>query len=183
MLYEFKTDIAIYLAGRAIDKRHADVPPMLTLADLIAFNETHAAEEMLLFTQDIFEMSQKKGPLTDTAYERALETSRRIATTRGIDAVMQEHRLDALIAPTGSPAWKIDVVHGDMVEGGSSSAAARAGYPLITVPAGFVDDLPVGISFMAGAYAEPQLLTFAYAFEQATKARRPPNLPRVGAAR
>jgi amidase len=175
MLYEFKTDIAAYLASRATDERHPDVPPMRTLADLIAFNAAHADEEMPFFQQEIFEMAQEKGFLSDAAYERARATSLRIAAVKGLDAVMDEHKLDALVAPTGGPAWKLDLQHGDLFAGGSSSPAAIAGYPLINVPAGFVNGLPIGITFMGRAWSEPMLLKLAYAFEQATKARRPPE--------
>lgn len=175
MLYEFKSDLAAYLVSRIVDERHPDVPPMRTLADLIAFNEAHTAEEMPFFGQELFEMAQKKGPLSDENYQRSRATGLRIAAVKGLDAVMAEHKLDALVAPTGGPAWKLDLQHGDVFEGGSSSPAAIAGYPLINVPAGFVNGLPIGITFMGRAWSEPMLLKLAYAFEQATRARRPPE--------
>jgi amidase len=179
MLYEFKHDLAVYLATRVPDSRQRDIPIMRTLADLIAFNDAHKAEEMPYFGQELFLQAEQKHDLTSPGYRRALETSRRIAREKGIDAVMDRFKLDALVAPTAQPAWPIDLAHGDQVTGGSSSAAARAGYPLITVPAGDAGGLPIGITFMGRAWSEPVLLRLAYAFEQATKARRPPNLPTV----
>ncbi|MFH1569936.1 MAG: amidase family protein, partial [Gemmatimonadota bacterium] len=167
--YEFKADLNAYLATR---------PGLAcrTLEDLIAFNRGHAAEEMPFFAQEIFLKSQEKGPLTDEAYLKARDDARRLAGEEGIDKVLAEHRLDALVAPTGGPAWLIDYVNGDCGSGGCSSAAAAAGYPHLTVPAGFVRGLPVGLSFFGTAWSEPTLIRLAYAFEQATLHRRPPRL-------
>lgn len=167
--YEFKADIAAYLATRT-----GDVVPR-SLAALIAYNSQHAAAEMPWFGQELFEQSEAKGPLTDKAYLSALKRNHRLARGEGIDAALRTHRLDALIAPTGGPAWMTDLVVGDHFTGGYSTASAVAGYPHITVPAGLVHGLPVGMSFFAGAWAEPTLLAIAYAFEQSTTARRPPR--------
>lgn len=170
LLYEFRHDIDAYLA-RLIES------PVRTLEDLIAFNEAHADEELRYFGQELFLLAQQKGPLTDEAYLKALEKNRRLGRQDGIDAVMDQYQLDAIVAPTGSPAWKIDLINGDLFLGASSSPAAIAGYPLITVPAGYAFGLPVGITFMGRAYSEPTLIRLAYAFEQATKVRKPPQLP------
>jgi amidase len=167
--YEFKADIAAYLATRTGD----DVPR--SLAALIAYNAQHAAAEMPWFGQELFEQSEAKGPLTDKAYLNALSRNHRLSRGEGIDAALRAHRLDALLAPTGGPAWMTDLVVGDHFTGGYSTASAVAGYPHITVPAGLVHGLPVGMSFFAGAWAEPTLLAIAYAFEQSTTARRPPR--------
>jgi amidase len=169
LLYEFKADLNAYLANAA-----PNVKPR-TLADLIKFNEEHRAQEMPYFGQEIFEQAEKKGPLTDAAYLKALAKNHRLARAEGIDATMKKHKVDAVIAPTGGPAWTTDLLNGDHFTGGYSSASAVAGYPHITVPAGLVQDLPVGLSFFAGAWSEGTLLKFAYAFEQATKARRAPG--------
>ncbi|MBX6343151.1 MAG: amidase, partial [Thermomicrobiaceae bacterium] len=173
LLYEFKADINKYLATRhdvALDRQGFP----LTLEGLIAFNEAHAGRELKWFGQELFIQAQEKGDLTSQEYLTALETSRRLSGPEGIDAVMDQFNLDALVAPTGSPAWPIDLINGDHFLTGSSSPAARAGYPLISVPAGFSFDLPVGISFMGRAWSEPTLIKLAYAFEQATQVRRPP---------
>lgn len=169
LLYEFKADLEAYLAGRP-------GIPVRTLADLIAWNEEHAAEEMPFFAQELFEMAVRKGSLEEAAYREALARSRRLGGEEGIDAVLRRHRLDALVAPSGGPAWLIDPVNGDRGVWGSSGPAARAGYPLVTVPAGFVRGLPVGLTFMGTAWSEPVLLRIAHAFEQATRARKPPRL-------
>ncbi|MFQ5678579.1 MAG: amidase [Gemmatimonadota bacterium] len=169
LLYEFKADLNAYLAGLGPDA------PARTLEELIAFNEAHREVEMPWFGQEIFERAQAKGPLTEEAYLEALDRARTLSRDQGIDAVMDEHRLDALVAPTGGPAWAIDLVNGDHFGGGSSTPAAVAGYPDITVPAGFVHGLPVGISFFGRAWSEPTLLRLAYAFEQATGNRRAPG--------
>ena len=132
---------------------------------------------MPYFGQELLLLAESAGPLSDEAYLQALAESRRLARTEGLDKVLQAHHLDALVAPAGGPAWLTDYVNGDHYGGGSSSPAAVAGYPSVTVPAGAVYGLPVGISFMAGAWQEPTLLKLAYAFEQATQARRPPPFP------
>jgi amidase len=181
LLYEFKHDLNAYLAMRT-------GVPIRTLADAIAFNEEHAAEEMPWFGQELFYQAEAKGPLTEPEYLAARETSRRLGGELGIDAVMEKHQLDAVVAPTGFPAWTTDLVDGDHSHTGSSGAAARAGYPLVSVPMGFVTNpagadlgLPVNITFMGRAFSEPVLLRLAYAFEQATHARRAPHyLPHLG---
>jgi len=167
--YEFKTDLNTYLAGApaAVKSR--------TLADLIKFNEEHRAQEMPFFGQEIFEQSEKRGPLTDKKYRDALAKNHRLARTEGIDATMAKHKVDAIIAPTGGPVWATDLVNGDHFTGGYSSASAVAGYPHITVPAGLAFGLPVGLSFFGGAWSEPALIKFAYAFEQGSKARQKPR--------
>jgi len=171
LLYEFKHDLNAYLAGLpTVDKL-----PATTLEELIAFNEEHAAEEMPHFAQEIFIKSQAMGPLTEAAYTEALELVQG-ASRQGIDRMLSEHELDALIAPTGGPAWKTDLVNGDHFIGSSSSYPARGGYPNITVPMGAVHGLPVGLSFFASALAEPALIEITYAYEQATKHRRAPAL-------
>jgi amidase len=168
LLYEFKADLEAYLAttGTAAPK---------TLAALIAFNESNRERELLHFGQEIFVMAQAKGPLTDAAYTEALAKNLRLSRAEGIDAVMDQHRLDAIVAPTGNPAWPIDLVNGDHFLGGSSTPAAVAGYPHVTVPAGYVHGLPVGLSFIGRAWSEKRLIQLAYAYEQATKHRRPPT--------
>lgn len=169
LLYEFKAGLNAYLAGRGPDTT------VRSLAELIAFNAQHVAQVMPYFGQELLLLAESAGPLSDEAYQQALAESRRLARAEGLDKVLQAHHLDALVAPAGKPAWLTDYVNGDHHGGGSSSPAAVAGYPSITVPAGEVYGLPVGISFMAGAWQEPTLLKLAYAFEQATLARRPPQ--------
>src|ERR687896_300688 len=151
LLYEFKADLNAYLAGLGTRA------PAKSLADLIAFNERNREREMPFFGQEIFVMAQKKGPLTTRAYRLALAKNHRLARAEGIDAVIAKHRLDAIVAPTGSPAWPTDLLNGDHFTGGSSTMAAVAGDPSITIPAGYVYGLPVGISLFAGAYREPTL--------------------------
>ncbi len=167
--YELKAGLAAYLA------RLGPSAPVRSLAEVIAFNERHRKEEMPWFGQDIFLKAEAKGPLTSPEYLEALATCRRISRTEGIDAVMEKQRLDALVAPSISPACVTDLVNGDRWLGESSLAAAAAGYPSLTVPAGFVHGLPVGLTFFGRAWSEPVLLKLAYAFEQATKHRRPPR--------
>src|SRR5262249_40409360 len=133
------------------------------------------AEEMPYFGQDLFLKSQEKGPLTDKAYRDALAKCRKLSRKEGIDAIMARHRLDAIVAPTGGPAWLTDHVTGDHFSGGSSPPPAVAGSRSISVPAGFVFGLPVGLSFIGRAWSEPVLIKLAYAFEQATNVRRPPR--------
>jgi amidase len=176
LLYEFKADLNAYLATRA---PRMDAPPhavvVRTLADCIRFNEGDAQDEMPYFGQEIFYMAEAKGPLTDPDYQKALETSRRLSRQEGLDAVLDKHQLDALVAPLSGPPWPTDLVNGDHFTGASTSPAAMAGYPLVCVPAGYVYGLPVGLNFMGRAYSEPTLIKLAYAFEQATKVRRPPQ--------
>jgi amidase len=169
LLYEFKADLDAYLRGLGGSGPR-------TLAELIAFNDKNAAVEMPFFGQERFLKAQSKGPLTDPAYKRALALCRRLAGREGIDATMERHRLDALVAPTQGPAWLIDLVNGDSFSGSSSTPAAVAGYPSITVPMGQVHSLPVGLSFFGRAFSEPTLLRLAFAFEQATHHRQPPRL-------
>ena len=167
--YEFKADLNQYLAKRP------DLP-VHTLEELIAFNTAHAVEEMPYFQQELFMASQARGPLTDQEYLDALARDFRISRDEGIDAVMNRLELDALFAPTRNPAWAIDVVSGDRGFVGSSTPAALAGYPLITVPAGYAfGELPVGVTFMGRRWSEPMLIRIAFAFEQATKVRHPPK--------
>jgi amidase len=142
---------------------------------VIEFNERHRAEEMPYFGQEYFIQAEAKGSLESREYMDALATCRRLLRADGIDAVMDGNSLDALVAPTEGPAWVTDFVNGDHFLGGSSTLAAVAGYPSITVPAGFVFGLPVGISFFGRAWSEPKLIRLAYAFEQATRARKPPR--------
>ncbi len=169
LLYEFKADVNKYLAA---------LPPNVktrTLADLIKFNEEHRDREMPYFGQELFKRAQKKGPLTSEKYRKALARNHRMSRAEGIDAVLKKHKLDGLIAPTGGPVWPTDLINGDHYTGGYSTASAVAGYPHITVPAGLAFGLPVGLSFFAGAWSEPTLIKFAYAFEQATRARKKPG--------
>lgn len=168
LLYEFKHDLEAYLAERG------ETAEARTLAELIEFNAAHREREMPWFGQEIFEQAVEKGPLSESAYLEALHACRRITRDEGIDRVMAEHELDALVAPTGSPAWPTDWVNGDHFVGGSSSAAAVSGYPSVAVPMGFVHGLPVDVSFFGRAWSESALIRVAFAFEQATKARRPP---------
>jgi amidase len=172
LLYEFRTDLNAYLATRK-------GVPVKTLADLISFNEREREREMPYFGQELFVMAEKKGPLTDKVYINALARNRRLSGRLGIDAVVVKHRLDALVMPTLNPAWTTDLINGDHFLGGSSTPAAVAGYPSVTVPAGFAHGLPVGLSFVGRAWSEPTLLKLAYAFEQATKHRRPPRFARA----
>jgi amidase len=165
LLYEFKADLNDYLMS-------SDAP-MQSLEAVIEFNTANADSVMPFFGQDIMESAQRKGPLTDAAYLKALTSSKRIA--RGaIDGAMQKHELDALIAPSNGPAWLTDHVNGDHFSIGSSSLAAVSGYPNVTVPAGHISGLPVGVSFFGAAFSEKALLEIAHAFEQASQARKPP---------
>ena len=169
LLYEFKAGLNAYLSGLGPGEY------VRSLTDLIRFNEDHADREMPFFGQEIFLEAEAKGDLASPEYLRALETCRRSTREEGIDAVMDRHRLDAVVAPTGGPAWTTDLVNGDHFLGGSSSYAAVSGYPNITVPAGSVHGLPIGLSFFGRPWSESTLLRLAYAFEQATQARRPPR--------
>jgi len=170
LLYEFKDGIAKYLGGRGADTR------VRTLADLIQFNLENRELEMPYFEQEVFDKAEAKGPLSDAAYLEARAHCIRLTREEGIDRVVAEHRLDAIVGPTGGPAWVTDLVNGDHFGGGSSRAAAVSGYPAVTVPAGFVHGLPVGLTFFGSAWSEARLLRFAYAFEQSTQVRRPPQL-------
>jgi len=174
LLYEFKADLNTYL------KTRGESLIVRSLADIIAFNEEKRAEEMPFFEQDLMIKAEMKGPLTEKAYKDALARNHKLSRTKGIDAVIGEHYVDAIIAPTNGPAWLTDWVTGDHESDSCSTPAAVAGYPHITVPAGFVAGLPVGISFFGSAWSEPTLLKLAYAFEQATRMRRAPSfLPTV----
>jgi amidase len=174
LLYEFKASLNAYLQTRAGDGPR-------TLEELVKFNRDHADGEMPYFGQEIFLQAQEKGDLTETEYVEAREQGRRAASVEGIDAAMSEHNLDALVMPTTGPAFAIDLVNGDHFVGGASQPAAIAGYPAITIPAGQVHGLPVGITFMGPAFSEPVLIRLAYACEQLLQAwRRPAFLPTVG---
>ncbi|MFY9561888.1 MAG: amidase [Terriglobales bacterium] len=166
--YELKADLAAYF------ERLGDTAPVKSLKDVIEFNEKHKTKEMPYFGQDIFLKSEEKGPLTSKEYLDALANNRKLTRADGIDFVMDKFKLDALVAPTGGPAWLTDLINGDHAAGGSSNTAAVAGYPNINVTAGYLYGLPVGISFFGRAWSEPTLLTIAYAFEQLTKARQKP---------
>ena len=169
LLYEFKTDLARYLA------QLGPKAPVKNLQDVIQFNEQHRDREMPFFGQELFLQAQKKGPLSSGGYKKAWEKCRRLSRTLGIDAVMSQHRLDALVAPTGNPAWPTDLVNGDHFTGGSSTPAAVAGYPSVSVPMGFAYGLPVNLSFFGRAWSEPTLLRIAYGYEQASKHRKAPT--------
>ena len=169
LLYEFKADLNTYLA-----RLNPEIP-VHSLEELIEFNERNRESVMPYFGQELLLMAQEKGPLSSPEYLSALETARRLSRTEGIDAVLDEHQLDAIMAPAEGPAWLTDLVTGDHPTGASYNIAAIAGYPNITVPAGYVAGLPVGISFFSGAYQEPTLLKLAFALEQATQIRRPPQ--------
>ena len=172
LLYELKADLNAYLAGRP------GAPA--SLKEIIDFNDRNREKEMPYFAQDVFLKSEAKGPLTDKDYTDALEANHRLSRTEGIDAVMDQFQLDAILAPTAGPAWLTDWVDGDSSGGGSANAAAVAGYPNITVPAGFIFGLPVGASFFGRAWSEPTLLKIAYGFEQATKVRKAPAFSHDG---
>ncbi|MEQ7128958.1 amidase family protein [Actinopolymorpha sp. B11F2] len=197
---EFKVGIEAYLATRGVrapdGRGAADAGSRVagasgvagsdglrvprTLADLMAFNDAHADVEFAHFGQDRFEDALRTGGLDDPAYREALETCRRLGRSEGIDAALRTHDLDALVAPTYPPAWKIDLVNGDHVSGSCTQVPAVAGYPVITVPCGAADGLPVGLAFIGTAWSEPTLIRLAYAFEQAldfslTPAFRPPQ--------
>jgi amidase len=168
LLYEFKADLNRYLAGLAKSK-------VRSLKDVIEFNKKHASKELKYFGQDLFLKAQETTGLKSKKYLKALRQTKLLSRQRGIDFVMRKHRLDALVTPTTSPAWTIDLVDGDHGLGGSSQPTALAGYPAITVPAGYAFGLPIGITFMGRAFSEPTLIRLAYAFEQATRHRVPPR--------
>jgi amidase len=169
LLYELKADLNAYL------KRLGPNAPVKTLLDVIEFNDKNKDREMPYFGQDMFLKAQAKGDLTTKEYVDALEGNLRMARQEGIDATMDKFKLDALVAPTGGPAWLTDLINGDNASGQTSTAAAVACYPSVSVPAGYVHGLPVGISFFGRAWSEPTLIALAYAFEQATKVRKAPR--------
>jgi amidase len=171
-MYELKADLNAYLA------RLGPRAPVHSLKEIIEFNDRNRQKEMPYFGQDLFLKAETKGPLTEKAYVDALTKNHQLARTEGIDALMDKHHLDAIVAPTGGPAWLTDLINGDHVAGGSSNAAAVAGYPNINVTAGNIDGLPVGISLFGRAWSEPVLIRLAYSFEQATKARQTPRFLR-----
>jgi len=169
LMYELKADLNVYLShlGPGV--------PVHTLQEVIDFNDKHKDKEMPYFGQDLFIKAQAKGPLTEKEYLDALEKDQKLARTEGIDLLMDKNKLDAIVAPTAGPACLTDLLNGDHFTGGSSNAAAVAGYPNINVPAGFIHGMPVGISIFGRAWSEPTLLKLAYAFEQATRPRKPPQ--------
>jgi amidase len=168
LLHEFKHGLDAYLATRP-------GVPVRTLADVIAFNQANAARELRWFGQELFLQAQATTGLDDPAYREALALSHRLSRQEGIDAALDQHGLDALVAPSGGPAWPTDPLNGDHFTTTSSTPAAQAGYPIVSVPAGFSAGLPVNISFIGRAYSELALIRLAYGFEQATRARRPPT--------
>jgi amidase len=168
-IYELKADLNAYLA------RLGETSRVRTLRDIIEFNERNKNREMPWFGQDLFIKAESKGPLTEKEYVDALAKNHQLARTQGIDALMDKNNLDAIVAPTAGPSCITDLLNGDHFTGGSSNAAAVAGYPNINVPAGFLGGMPVGISFFGRAWSEPILIKLAYAFEQTVKARKPPE--------
>jgi len=174
LFHEFKHDINQYLSQLATSS-------VRTLKDIIDFNEAHRNDELKYSGQELLMNAQETTSLEDAKYLRALEEDRNLSRQKGIDAVMDEHNLDALLMPSNSPPWAIDLIYGDPMAGArSTQPAALAGYPAITVPAGFVFGLPVGITLIGRAYSEPVLIKLAYAFEQSTLVRIPPKfLPTV----
>ncbi|MFX0055703.1 MAG: amidase [Promethearchaeota archaeon] len=169
LIYEFKENLNTYLASLGPDA------PVKSLKDVIEFNEANRERAMPFFGQDIMLKSQEKGSLDEKEYVEALEKCKKLSQTEGLDPVLKEKRLDAVVAPSGGPAWLTDHVTGDHFSGGSSSLAAVSGYSSITVPAGYIHGLPVGISFISGPYQEPKLIEIAYAFEQVAKIRQTPD--------
>ncbi len=169
LLFELKADLNAYLKGLG------PTAPVHSLKEVIDFNERNRDKEMPYFGQELFIKAEAKGALTSKAYLAALAKNHRMSRTQGIDAVMNKHRLDAIIGPTGGPAWPTDWINGDHFGGGCSTPPAVAGYPNINVTAGYVFGLPVGISFFGRAWSEPTLIKLAYAFEQITKHRKPPQ--------
>jgi len=169
LLYEFKAGVNAYLAERG------STVLVRTMDDVIAFNRANAGAEMPYFGQEQMERAQSMGSLDDAKYRDAVATCRRLSRDEGLDAIMAQHSLDAIVAPSNGPSWPTDLINGDRYSGGNSSVAAVAGYPSITVPMGFADVLPLGLSFIGRAWSEGRLIGLAYAFEQATKARRAPR--------
>ncbi len=172
LLTELKADLSAWLAEYAPDAK------VRSLADVIAFNEAHRDRELRWFGQEHFLRAQAKGGLDSKEYLEALANNRRYSRAEGLDQVLAEHKLDALVAPSATPAFLTDFIRGDNSGGGFSSPAAVAGYPHLTVPAGYVFGLPVGISFVGAAWSEGTLLQLGYAFEQSSRARRAPTFPR-----
>jgi amidase len=169
LLYEFKDGLNAYFASLG------STAPVKTLAELIAWNEREKEREMPWFAQELFERAEKKPSLSDPKYKTARAKCVRMARTLGIDATIEKHKLDAIVLPSNQPAWPTDYLNGDHFTGGNTTFAAVAGYPSVTVPMGLVHELPVGLSFVGRAWSEGALLKYAYAFEQQTKARRPPR--------
>jgi amidase len=169
LLFELKHAMALYL------REFAPNLPYKSLADLIAYNAQHAEQVLALFGQELFEQAQAKGTIQSTAYRKALNDGLRYARALGIDAILRKKRLHALIAPTGEPAWLIDTINGDTSGASATSPPAVAGYPHVTVPMGQTLGLPVGLSFIGTAWSDVRLLQYAFAFEQATKLRKPPT--------
>jgi len=169
LLYEFKAGVNAYLAERG------STVLVRTMDDVIAFNRANAGAEMPYFGQEQMERAQSMGSLDDAKYRDAVATCRRLSRDEGLDAIMAQHSLDAIVAPSNGPSWPTDLINGDRYSGGNSSVAAVAGYPSITVPMGFAEVLPLGLSFIGRAWSEGRLIGLAYAFEQATKARRAPR--------
>ena len=177
LLYEFKADLNNYLASLG------PKAPVKSLQDIIEYNDRHKDQEMPFFGQEIMIQAQAKGPLTEKKYLDELASNLKMSRTDGIDATMDKYKLDAIVAPTGGPAWTTDLINGDHFSGASSTPAAVAGYPNINVPAGLSHGLPIGISFFGRAYSEPTLIKLAYAYEQSTKHRRAPQfIPTLGDA-
>jgi amidase len=170
LLYELKADLATYLATWAPNAK------VKTLADVIAFNEANKTLEMPYFGQELFLQAQEKGPLTEQAYKDALAKDQRLSRAEGLDVAFAQNKLDAIVAPTGSPPWPTDLVNGDHFLGASSTPAAVAGYASVAVPVGYSFGLPVGMSFIGRANSEATLLRLAYAYEQTAKPRKPPRL-------
>ena len=169
MLYEFKAGLNAYLAELG------DNAAVASLAEVIAFNEANAEQEMPFFGQEVLIEADAKGPLTETAYRTARDTANRLSREEGLDAALAQHRLDAILGPSGGPAWVTDLVYGDRFSVSSSGPAAVAGYPNVSVPAGHIEGLPVGVSFFGAAWSEPTLIRIAWAFEQEAPHRRPPR--------
>ncbi len=168
LVFEFKADLNMFLAELTDST-------VRTLADVIAFNSTHAEEELKYFGQELLLQTEATTSLDDPVYLAAIEETHRLSRQEGIDAVMDQYNLDALVMPTNSPPWPVDLINGDPSLGSSSQPAALAGYPAISLLAGYVFGLPVGITFMGRAFSEPTLIKLAYAFEQGTKVRRSPR--------
>jgi amidase len=170
LLFELKDGMAQYLAQRPSS-------PVKTLADIVRFDREHAAQELRYFGQELFEQAAEKGSLESPAYREALATCRRLSRDEGIDQALAKHSLDLLVAPTGGPAWLTDLINGDAITGSSSTPAAVAGYPSITVPAGTLQGLPIGLSFFGRAFSEQTLIAVAHDYERATRHRKKPTYP------